>query len=114
MTDFLFFLSKLVVSVGCGAAAYYALSAPSLYQWTVAGKLHYDLGPALIVAVGAYLIASVFFGVYSMAVDTLFLCFCEYISFITGCAEDFNFKVKILISILNIGEGCNSFINKIN
>ena len=31
-----------------------------------------------IVIVGAYLITAVFFNVYSMAVDTLFLCFCEY------------------------------------
>lgn len=37
--------------------------------------LHYNLVPVVIVMIGTYLISSVFFGVYSMAVDTLFLCF---------------------------------------
>jgi choline transporter-like protein 2/4/5 len=30
-----------------------------------------------VVVIGSYFIASSFFGVYSMAVDTLFLCFLE-------------------------------------
>lgn len=38
-------------------------------------RLHYNLVPVIIVMIGTYLIATVFFGVYSMAVDTLFLCF---------------------------------------
>lgn len=41
-------------------------------------ELHYVQVPVVIVMIGTYLIASVFFGVYSMAVDTLFLCFCMY------------------------------------
>ena len=32
-----------------------------------------------IVVVGTYLIASAFFNVYSMGVDTIFLCFCEFL-----------------------------------
>lgn len=33
--------------------------------------------PVVLVAVAAYLVANVFFGVYEVAVDTLFLCFLE-------------------------------------
>ncbi len=33
--------------------------------------------PIAVVVIGSYFIASSFFGVYSMAVDTLFLCFLE-------------------------------------
>ena len=33
--------------------------------------------PIVIIVIGTYFIASSFFGVYEMAVDTLFLCFLE-------------------------------------
>ena len=36
-----------------------------------------------IICVGAYMIASSFLGVYSMAVDTLFLCFCKYFALLS-------------------------------
>lgn len=45
-------------------------------------NLNYGIVPVIIIMVCTYLISSVFFGVYSMAVDTLFLCFREYSSFI--------------------------------
>lgn len=53
-----------------GAATYFYLESEINTH-----KLHYNLVPVVIVMVGTYLIATVFFGVYSMAVDTLFLCF---------------------------------------
>ena len=45
----------------------------------------FDLLPfsiSQLVTLGAYVVASCFFSVYSMAVDTLFLCFCKYSHFI--------------------------------
>jgi hypothetical protein len=33
--------------------------------------------PVILITVGTYFIADIFFGVYNMAVDTLFLCFLE-------------------------------------
>ncbi len=33
--------------------------------------------PIVVIVIGSYFIASSFFGVYEMAVDTLFLCFLE-------------------------------------
>lgn len=73
VTDFLFFLTKLLVSFGTGATAYlYFTNDPA------ETPLNYVAVPVIIVMIGTYLIASVFFSVYSMAVDTLFLCFCTY------------------------------------
>ena len=40
-------------------------------------ELNYYFVPVIIVTLGAFFIADVFFGVYEMAVDTLFLCFLE-------------------------------------
>lgn len=74
VTDFLFFLSKVLVTVGMGAATYFYFvdaARRNLHE------LHYIWVPVAIVMIGTYLISSVFFGVYSMAVDTLFLCFRE-------------------------------------
>ena len=39
--------------------------------------MNYYFVPVIIITLGAYFIADVFFGVYEMAVDTLFLCFLE-------------------------------------
>lgn len=73
VTDFLFFLSKVLISVGMGCVTYVFFT-----EGNKVGDLHYNLVPVLLVTLGSYLIATVFFGVYSMAVDTLFMCFREY------------------------------------
>ena len=39
--------------------------------------VHYLLTPVVAITVGSYLVATAFFSVYSMAVDTIFLCFLE-------------------------------------
>lgn len=67
VTDFLFFLAKVLVTMGMGAVTYFYAEQNK--------ELNYSLVPTIIVMIGTYLIATVFFGVYSMAVDTLFLCF---------------------------------------
>lgn len=73
VTDFLFFLSKILIAVGMGCITYVFVTSSANV-----GNLHYNLVPVLLVALGSYLIATVFFGVYSMAVDTLFMCFREW------------------------------------
>lgn len=70
VTEFLFFLTKVLITVGMGVATYFYFEND---QFGV--ELHYVHVPVIIVMIGTYLIASVFFGVYSMAVDTLFMCF---------------------------------------
>uniref|UniRef100_A0A673GAX6 Choline transporter-like protein n=1 Tax=Sinocyclocheilus rhinocerous TaxID=307959 RepID=A0A673GAX6_9TELE len=63
VTDFILFLGKLLI-VGLVAVCLKNLFAFFFLQ---------------TVLVGSYLIAHGFFSVYAMCVDTLFLCFCEYL-----------------------------------
>lgn len=76
-TDFLFFLSKLLISLGMAACTFAYLSSDLFKQHFPSILLHYPLAQVFFIFVGTYFISSVFFGVYSMAVDTLFLCFCK-------------------------------------
>ncbi|KAJ8960452.1 hypothetical protein NQ318_013736, partial [Aromia moschata] len=75
VTDFLFFLSKLLVTLGVGAVSY-VIFATDLTPYDNSG-LNYGMVPVVIIMICTYLISAVFFSVYSMAVDTLFLCFLE-------------------------------------
>ncbi|XP_049887593.1 choline transporter-like 2 isoform X3 [Pectinophora gossypiella] len=75
--DFIFFLSKLLISIGVGFAVYYIAQWNYVYEVTNGERLNYSYIPAIILAIATYLISSIFFNVYSMAVDTLFLCFLE-------------------------------------
>lgn len=70
VTGFLFFMAKVLVTLGMGASMYFYLE----YRKHDV-RLNYLVVPAAVVMVGTYLISTVFFSVYSMAVDTLFLCF---------------------------------------
>ena len=55
-----------------------------------------------LVVIGTYLIASCFFSVYSMAVDTLFLCFCKYGSnFFMYSVFVVTVLIKILLQIVH-------------
>lgn len=95
VTDFLFFMSKLLITGGAGVATYFfLLNNPSIIQ------LHYRAVPTAIVSVCAFLITSVFFSVYSMAVDTLFLCFLEDIERNDGSTEKPYYMSKQLMKIL--------------
>lgn len=78
-TDFLFFLSKLLISLGMAACTFTYLSSEIFHQHFPNILLHYPLAQVCFIFIGTYFIASVFFGVYSMAVDTLFLCFCKFL-----------------------------------
>ncbi|XP_011476896.1 choline transporter-like protein 2 isoform X3 [Oryzias latipes] len=77
VTDFLLFLGKLLVVGLVGIFAFFFFSGRVKAFADTAPNLHYYWVPILTVAVGSFLIASGFFSVYSMCVDTLFLCFCE-------------------------------------
>lgn len=74
VTGFLFFLSKLMLACGMAAVTYTFFDSGAATK-----QLHYAFIPAILVFVGTYIIAAVFFSVYSVAVDTLFLCFCKYL-----------------------------------
>jgi solute carrier family 44 (choline transporter-like protein), member 2/4/5 len=79
-TDFLFFLSKLLIALGMAACTYVYFASEFFTQHYPNTFLHYPLAQVVFIFIGSYFIATVFFGVYSMAVDTLFLCFCKFFS----------------------------------
>ncbi|BET01188.1 Plasma-membrane choline transporter [Nesidiocoris tenuis] len=95
VTDFLFFIGKLVITGGIVFGAHFLFFTPNRL------KLNYDSTvPLVVIAVGAYIIASIFFGVYSMAVDTLFLCFLEDCERNDGSVEKPYFMSVNLMKIL--------------
>lgn len=69
----LFGLSKILVALGTGVIAYAFFSA----QVLVPININYIRVHAVVLAFGAYFIAGSFFTVYSMAADTLVMCFCK-------------------------------------
>ncbi|XP_055696099.1 choline transporter-like 2 isoform X2 [Lutzomyia longipalpis] len=95
VTDFLFFMAKVLIAAGMGVATHYFLKSPHSTL-----DLNYTFVPVIIVAVGSYLIASIFFSVYSMAVDTLFLCFLEDTERNDGSPEKPYFMSMELMRIL--------------
>lgn len=99
-TDFLFFLSKLLISLGVSACTFTYLSSELFNQHFPYTLMHYPLAQVFFIFVGSYVIASVFFGVYSMAVDTLFLCFLEDCERNDGSPDRPYFMSKQLMKIL--------------
>lgn len=83
MTDFIFFVGKIIITGATVAAFYFEFYEPpeSIKGFTFVHKqpvLNYKWLPMIIVAAGSWVISSTFFHVYSIAVDTLFLCFRKY------------------------------------
>ena len=74
VTDFILFIGKLIVVglVAAGAAMLFRADNPVLDR-----ELNYQAVPIVIIILSTYAIASCFFSVYSMAVDTIFLSFLE-------------------------------------
>lgn len=85
VTDFLFFLSKVLITGGVTCVAYTVLATN--YVNVDTPSLNYELTPVVVIAIATYFIATLFFSVFTMAVDTLFLCFCTYQFF---CEEVLN------------------------
>ena len=67
-------------------------------------QLNYYFVPIIIITLATYFIADIFFGVYEMAVDTLFLCFLEDIERNDGSDEKPYFMSKDLRKILGYME----------
>jgi len=85
VTDFLLFMGKLMITAGMCALAFFLFAEEvSVEQGPNVPQLNYTVVPILIIVFGTYFIASIFFGVYAMAVDTLFLCFCKFYFYFRG------------------------------
>ncbi|XP_076321156.1 choline transporter-like protein 2 isoform X1 [Tachypleus tridentatus] len=100
VVDFLLFLGKLVTVGTTTIAAFYFFSGRIHFLKDYVPSLNYYLLPVITVAVGSYLIASCFFSVYSMAVDTLFLCFLDDCERNDGSAEKPYYMPRELMKIL--------------
>ncbi|KAK7940167.1 hypothetical protein WMY93_003493 [Mugilogobius chulae] len=77
VTDFLLFMGKLLVVGLVSVFGYFFFSGKMKPMESTAPNLHYYWVPLVTAVIGSYLIAHGFFSVYSMCVDTLFLCFLE-------------------------------------
>ena len=75
--DFLLFIGKVVIVAACGSVSYLAFGGYIPHVREEIPVLNYFFIPIIFIIIGSYLIASAFFSVYSMSVDTLFLCFLE-------------------------------------
>lgn len=72
-TTFLFLLAKVLVTAACGTVAYLIFGNSSIER-----QRDFVPVPVFLVCIASYFVASLFFDVYSAAVDTLMLCFCTY------------------------------------
>ncbi|XP_054636088.1 choline transporter-like protein 2 [Dunckerocampus dactyliophorus] len=77
VTDYLLFLGTLLIVGIVGIFSFFFFSGKMQYAEYRTPSLNYYWVPILTVVVGSYLITKGFFSVYTMCVDTLFLCFCE-------------------------------------
>lgn len=77
ISDLVFVVAKLVVTVNVGASAYwYFTSNESYYKFSNVNN------PLSIVLIGTYWVAGVYFNLYKIAVDTILVCFCTYRSYL--------------------------------
>lgn len=98
--DFLLLISKLVVVGATGVLSFYFFSGKiSIFGYRTP-ELNYYLIPVIIITFGSFIIATVFFDVYSMAVDTLFLCFLEDCERNDGSTDRPYYMSKQLMKIL--------------
>ncbi|XP_069054360.1 choline transporter-like protein 4 [Lepisosteus oculatus] len=103
VTDLLLFFGKLLVVGGVGVLAFFFFSGRiQLPSDTFRPEtLNYYWVPIITVVVGSYLVAQGFFSVYSMCVDTLFLCFLEDLERNDGSVQKPYYMSKSLMKILN-------------
>ncbi|UMM41713.1 hypothetical protein L5515_017854 [Caenorhabditis briggsae] len=96
----LLFLGKAMITLGMGILSFYYFSG----RWVVEGvpkvDLYYYFVPIVIVVIGSYFMADLFFDVYEMAVDTTFICFLEDSEQNDGSLERPYFMSQKLLEIL--------------
>ncbi|KAL1132044.1 hypothetical protein AAG570_011652 [Ranatra chinensis] len=94
VTDFLFFIGKIVVTAIVVAGSYF------FFIRNESIHINYIWLPLVIIAAGTYIVTCIFFGVYSMAVDTLFLCFLEDCERNDGSPQKPYYMSKNLMKVL--------------
>lgn len=74
VTSMQFAIFNIAIAAGMGGLTYLFLPKDDSQQEMI-------MYPILISIIGSSIVTATFFSVYSMAIDTLFLCFCEFIIF---------------------------------
>ncbi|XP_045575097.1 choline transporter-like protein 4 [Salmo salar] len=102
VTDMLIFFGKLLVVALVGVLAFFFFSGQIRLPGDTfqAEMLNYYWVPILTVMAGAYLIAQGFFSVYSMCIDTLFICFLEDLERNDGTMQKPYYMSRNLMRIL--------------
>ncbi|KAK2706077.1 hypothetical protein QYM36_016185, partial [Artemia franciscana] len=73
VTDLMLLIGRLVICIGIGILYNYVFTGGVPQLNSELPQLSYKIVP--IVVIGSYFITGAFFGVYAMAVDTMFLSF---------------------------------------
>jgi len=92
VTDFLLFIGKLTITGAMGVASFYFFNNRT--------DLNYYLTPIIIIVIGAWVVCTAFFGVFEMAIDTIFLSFLEDCERHDGTPEKPYYMSKKLSKIL--------------
>ncbi|KAM5325495.1 choline transporter-like protein 4 isoform 2-T2 [Glossophaga mutica] len=102
VTDLLLLFGKLLVvgSVGVLSFFFFTGRIPALGKDFENPHLNYYWLPIMTSIIGAYVIASGFFSVFGMCVDTLFLCFLEDLERNDGSLDRPYYMSKALLKIL--------------
>ncbi|XP_037700281.1 choline transporter-like protein 4 isoform X2 [Choloepus didactylus] len=102
VTDLLLLFGKLLVVGGVGVLSFFFFSGriQGLGKDFENPHLNYYWLPIMTSILGAYVIASGFFSVFGMCVDTLFLCFLEDLERNDGSLERPYYMSKALLQIL--------------
>jgi len=98
--DLLFFIGKIIIVAATGSVSYLVFGGYIPHIREDIPALNYFFIPCVFIVIGSYLIASAFFSVYSMAVDTLFLCFLEDLERNDGSAARPYFMSRKLMKVL--------------
>eukprot|EP00794_Sanderia_malayensis_P015860 gene15860-17458_t len=99
VTGFILFLGKLFVVGIIGVAGFFWYHK---YNANLPDKLNYSAVPLLISVIGAYIVAIIFFNVYDMGIDTIFLCFLEDLERHDGSEEKPYFMTDSLKNIMDV------------
>ena len=76
-TEFLIFISKMMITISMGVLSFFFFTKRIPNANDFVPELNYYFIPILLILCGTYVISTCFFSVYSMAVDTLFICALE-------------------------------------
>ncbi|XP_065576123.1 choline transporter-like protein 2 isoform X1 [Artemia franciscana] len=75
VTDLMLLIGRLVICIGIGILSNYVLTGGVPQLNSELPQLSYQIVPIVVIVIGSYFITGAFFGVYAMAVDTMFLSF---------------------------------------